>query len=188
MTTASMQARLDSLISEIETGVKYDLQPSDCSGNGYDIAYKSRDDESGVYPLSDGRMAYVTCSVKVGSKSWRDGIPAMYTLEVSDGSPVDEIAFRPTDKPYVLVRFVCKANGAWQWLRGSRGYFRAVHVDPRRGNAKGLQNAVGTICVIAETHDIDGGSKAPRKEAFESAVVSARRYAAKHNLSVFIGG
>lgn len=88
MITESMQSKIEQLLEsgQIATGQKYHILPSDCEGNNYDIALKSRPDESGDY-IIDGVLMRVTCSVRVGSRSWHDGIPAAYTLEVAPSAP-----------------------------------------------------------------------------------------------------
>ena len=88
MKTEPMQKRLEDLFGagKIETGKIYTLPPSDCSGNGFDIAIKSRPDESGDYGVG-GHLMRITCSIKAGSRSWRKGIPTAYTLECDPCTP-----------------------------------------------------------------------------------------------------
>lgn len=82
MKTENMQKRLEKLFKagKIESGKSYDLMPSDCRGDGYDIALKSRGDESGDYEVA-GHLMRVICTVRVGSRNWSNGIPAGYRLD-----------------------------------------------------------------------------------------------------------
>lgn len=88
MKTKEMENRLLELYrnGKIQRGHTYELMPSDCEGGGYDIAYKSRRDESGDYLVGDILMQ-VILEVKVGSTKWNEGIPAMYSLSVDPRSP-----------------------------------------------------------------------------------------------------
>ncbi len=100
MKTERMQKRLESLAATIESGHLYDLMPSDCNGNGYDIALSPRGDESGDYEVA-GHLMRVSCTVKVGSCNWRDGIPAGYRLECD---PVAPYKLRPGEKAEIVHR------------------------------------------------------------------------------------
>jgi hypothetical protein len=93
MKTKSMQKRLEELnaAGKIESGKSYDLMPSDCSGNGYDIALTSRTDESSDYEIA-GHLMRVTCTVRVGSRNWSEGIPAGYSLECDPSAPYQLLA------------------------------------------------------------------------------------------------
>jgi len=76
-----MQENLEKLFfaGKIKAGIVYDLMPSDCRGDGYDIALISRYDESGEYEIAGHTLA-VKCEVKVGSPKWSEGTPALYSL------------------------------------------------------------------------------------------------------------
>jgi len=88
MKTQSMQRRLEALMAagKIESGKSYNLMPSDCRGNGYDIALTSRNDESGDYEVA-GHLCRVKCTVRVGSRHWSKGIPAGYRLDCDPAIP-----------------------------------------------------------------------------------------------------
>ncbi len=88
MKTERMQKRLEALQAEgkIESGASYDLMPSDCRGDGYDIALTRRTDESGDYEVA-GHLMRVTCTVRVGSRRWHEGIPAGYRLDCDPATP-----------------------------------------------------------------------------------------------------
>jgi len=88
MITATMQHKIERMLKagSIAPGQQYRILPSDCEGNGYDIALKSRPDESGDY-LVDGVLMRVTCSVRVGSSNWHEGTPAGYRLECAPSAP-----------------------------------------------------------------------------------------------------
>ncbi|SLM15281.1 hypothetical protein SPIROBIBN47_410015 [uncultured spirochete] len=84
MKTEQMAENLRQLYvaGKIEIGKTYHVLPSDCSGNGMDIALKNRLDESADYDLGNGVVAKCRCSVQVGSTRWGDGIPTLYSIEV----------------------------------------------------------------------------------------------------------
>lgn len=86
MKTGTMEKRLNELAGKLEPGKLYSIMPSDCSGNGYDIAMQSRPDESGNYMIN-GMLCRVTCRIRVGSRKWSKGIPAGYTLSVNPKRP-----------------------------------------------------------------------------------------------------
>jgi|GEM_PF-6926948 len=88
METQRMQQKLKELFArgEIKSGGKYSLMPSDCRGDGFDIALKSRTDESADYKIN-GHLCRVRCVCKVGSKYWRQGIPVGYSLEIDPPVP-----------------------------------------------------------------------------------------------------
>jgi hypothetical protein len=85
MKTEAMQKRLEMWAAkgELTDGV---ILPSDCRGDGMDIAIKSRPDESGMYEVGD-KQVLVECSIRVGSANWRDGIPAQYGIKILDKPP-----------------------------------------------------------------------------------------------------
>jgi len=88
MKTEKMQKRLEELYRDgrIESGKSYDLMPSDCRGDGYDIALNPRGDESADYEVA-GHLMRVTCTVRVGSRNWHEGIPAGYRLDCDPVAP-----------------------------------------------------------------------------------------------------
>lgn len=88
MKTQQMQSRLEALFAagEIQSGETYNLMPSDCAGDGYDIAISPRTDESGDYEVA-GHLMRATCTVRVGSRNWHEGIPAGYRLECDPAVP-----------------------------------------------------------------------------------------------------
>lgn len=102
MITKSMQAMLERLYSDgkIESGKSYQLMPSDCRGDGYDIAMRSRCDESGDYTV-DGHCMRVECVVKCGSRNWSDGIPCGYRLTCD---PVSPYHLQPGERAVVIER------------------------------------------------------------------------------------
>jgi len=102
MRTESMQKRLKELYGagRIESGKSYDLMPSDCSGNGYDIALTRRTDESGDYEVA-GHLMRVTCTMRVGSLNWHEGIPCQYRL---DCDPVAPYTLKPGERAVVVSR------------------------------------------------------------------------------------
>ena len=97
-----MQVRLENLMAEgrLESGEAYNIMPSDCRGDGMDIAIKSRSDESGDYEIA-GHLCRVKCTVRVGSRNWRDGIPAGYKLTIDPKAPY---TLGPGEKAYVVHR------------------------------------------------------------------------------------
>jgi hypothetical protein len=167
----------------ITCGNTYNMMPTGCRGDGFDIAYTPRDDESGEYALADGTICSVSCAVKIGSSNWSHGIPIGYTLSVYRQAP-QIIKERPTDRPYVLIRFVSLANGSWKWVHGTRGYYRAVHIDPSKGNASGLARAKGTMAIIAQSQKIDSGTARRPAIAYAGILAEAKAYAAQHNLPI----
>lgn len=90
MKTESMQKMLAEGLrtGKLACGKSYHVLPTDCKGDGYDIAIKARSDESGEYDLGDGVIAKCECAVKVGSAQWSNGIPALYDVEI----------YRPSDR------------------------------------------------------------------------------------------
>lgn len=102
MKTDQMQKRLESLYAEgkIESGKYYDLMPSDCRGDGYDIALNPRGDESGDYEIN-GHLMRVECTVRVGSRNWHEGIPCGYRL---DCDPIAPYRLRAGEKAIVRHR------------------------------------------------------------------------------------
>jgi len=88
MKSQKMQKRLQQLwhSARIEPGKSYDLLPSDCRGDGYDVALTARSDESGDYDIG-GHLMRVECVVRVGSKKWNEGIPCGYTLACDPSTP-----------------------------------------------------------------------------------------------------
>lgn len=88
MKTDQMQKRLEALYAEgiIKSGKSYDLMPSDCRGDGYDIALARRTDESGDYEVA-GHLMRINCTVRVGSRNWHEGIPAGYRLDCDPAAP-----------------------------------------------------------------------------------------------------
>ena len=87
----------------------YDWLPSDCRGDGYDIALTARPDESAVYTLKDDTVATITCTAKVGSTRWDDGIPAMYTLTFS--RPQDRRRLTINDSNRRMLNVIARRNG-----------------------------------------------------------------------------
>jgi len=71
---------------QIVAGGVYELMPSDCRGDGYDIAMRSRAEESGDYQVG-GHLCRVECTCRVGSRNWSHGIPAGYRLTVDPACP-----------------------------------------------------------------------------------------------------
>ena len=102
MKTQNMQKRLEDLSAagKIESGCIYDIMPSDCRGDGYDIAMRSRGDESGDYEVG-GNLMRITCTVRVGSRNWCKGIPAGYRLECNPAIPY---VLRPGERAIVCER------------------------------------------------------------------------------------
>lgn len=102
MKTESMQKMLERLYAEgkIESGNQYDLMPSDCNGNGYDIALKPRCDESGDYEVS-GHLMRVINTIRVGSRNWSTGIPCGYRLECDPPTPY---TLQPGERAEVVRR------------------------------------------------------------------------------------
>lgn len=102
MKTNQMQKRLEALCAEgkIKSGESYNLMPSDCRGDGYDIALTRRTDESGDYEVA-GHLMRVSCTVRVGSRNWSEGIPAGYRL---DCDPVAPYALKDGEKAIVRHR------------------------------------------------------------------------------------
>lgn len=102
MKTQAMQERLDHLMStgQIEKRSSYNIMPSDCRGDGMDIAMVARCDESGDYMVC-GILCRVTCSCRVGSRNWSDGIPAGYRLEIDPQAPY---TLQPGETAYVVDR------------------------------------------------------------------------------------
>jgi hypothetical protein len=88
MKTKEMQARLEAQAGNLQSGTQYSIMPSDCRGDGYDIAMRSRPDESGDYTVADGRVVRVNCTCKVGSRNWSSGIPTGYTAEIIGDKPI----------------------------------------------------------------------------------------------------
>jgi len=95
METKSMQEMLERLhaAGKIEAGKTYQIMPSDCRGDGYDIAMQSRPDEGGEYILANGLICDVSCSARCGSQKWDNGIPVSYRLHAH--SAASDEADRP---------------------------------------------------------------------------------------------
>lgn len=74
-----IKAMLDT--QEILPGHNYHIMPSDCRGDGYDIALVSRPLEDGIYEIN-GHKIIVSCDLKAGSTQWRNGIPVRYLVAV----------------------------------------------------------------------------------------------------------
>ncbi len=102
MKTDSMQKMLEKLFAagQIESGKQYNLMPSDCSGDGYDIALRPRCDESGDYVVS-GHLLRVTNTIRVGSHNWADGVPCRYTVECDPATPY---ILKPGERAEVVHR------------------------------------------------------------------------------------
>lgn len=138
----------------IESGKTYEVMPSDCTGSGYDIALKSRPDESGVYEIQ-GHTIIVTCLAKIGSKDWRHGIPVAYKAEVD---PEPEYTLEPGEKAMIVHRIGRKiGNGGYM----SRKYasIAIIKADGRkkyRGHTPYWLDSTSTYA----SHYISGLSKA----------------------------
>lgn len=102
MITATMQHKIERMLKagSIAPGQQYRILPSDCEGNGYDIALKSRPDESGDYMVA-GVLVRVSCDVRVGSHNWSEGVPAAYILEAAPSAPY---ALQPGERAIVRHR------------------------------------------------------------------------------------
>lgn len=81
MRTKEMELRIQNSLKDGDVSVGDTLEyvlPSDCSGNGYDIAVASRPDESGRYELGNGIVADVEAMVFAG----RGGPPVAYRVHI----------------------------------------------------------------------------------------------------------
>jgi len=159
MKTERMQKRLEALCVEgkIESGTSYDLMPSDCRGDGYDIAMQSRCDESGDYEVA-GHLMRVTCTVRVGSRNWSEGIPAGYRL---DCDPVAHYTLHAGEKAEVIARTGRKiGNGFMARTLASVAIRRADGKLVYRGN---------TPYWIASTNTYASHYKSGRNRADEAA-------------------
>jgi len=115
MKTETMQKRLESLWAngQIKSGESYNLMPSDCRGDGYDIAISPRCDESGDYVIQ-GHVMRVECMVRVGSRNWRDGIPAGYSMVCDPAAPYK---LQPGEKAVIVHRTGQHIGGSYMSRR-----------------------------------------------------------------------
>lgn len=149
MKTEHMQKRLEAAMREgkIKEGEAYSVMPSDCRGDGYDIAVKSRTDETGDYEVS-GVLCRVECVVKVGARLWGKGIPLGYKLTV--GRQRAEYTLLPGER--AIVHHVSMANGAYTWMRGHvRGYWRLSIVRDVNGSLR--RNSRNVVAIVASTSE-----------------------------------
>jgi hypothetical protein len=137
MITESMQAVLEKLMDEgkIESGMKYDLMPSDCQGNGYDIALTHRVDESGDYRVGS-HLCRVTCSVRVGSRNWHDGIPVGYKLECDPSAPY---TLKPGEKAVVVHRAGHKIGDGFMHRRLASIAIKSKELAEKRARKQGRE-------------------------------------------------
>ncbi len=94
MKTKAMEQRLlEGLTSgQIKVGGGYEVMPSDCLGDGHDIAYMAREDESGRYDLGGGVVADCDILVRLGTKL-EQGSPLAYKV----------IVYRPGDRTQISI-------------------------------------------------------------------------------------
>lgn len=156
MITKSMAEMLANALNEgtIKSGKTYEIMPSDCRGDGYDIAMKSRPDESGVYEI-DGHTIIVTCSVKCGSRQWRNGIPVAYKAEVD---PEPGYTLEPGEKAMVIHRIGRKIGNSGYMSRkyASIAIIKADGRKKYRGHTPYWLDSTSTYA----SHYISGLSKA----------------------------
>lgn len=146
------------------TATYYEL-PSDCRGDGYDIALASHaDDKPLVETAGDG-------TVITREKVFLSGFFAGYrTTEIGPGAPKGATAVR--------VQWVAEANGAWKWARGGRGRIRVAIVDETRAHRQ--TNYSGYLGTLYESGSLAFGYSGG-KWGYGAALAQAKAIASAYS-------
>ena len=145
--------------------------PSDCKGDGFDIAVAPHtDDKPAVEITPDG--------IVTREKIYASGAFCGYHTTVIDDAP-------PSSAKAVVVQRVTEANGAWKWAWGGRGRIRVAVVDTNRPHRQ--RNHSGFLRSLYESGSLCfgyAGGKYGYGDALDTAQSIAKAYAATHNLNL----
>ena len=137
----------------------YEL-PSDCRGDGYDIAELPHTDDRATLEVTGDRVVWRE-RVYTGSFRGSAGRPALRNFVGYHAYAIDldaRLRAALAGGLKVVMQYVSKAKGGWSNAR-TRGYYRVAVVDPTRHHRRRSElGYLGTIWTSDDvTHDYAGG-------------------------------